>query len=333
MRRSVFALFLVSFLLSSSVFSADPLSMGLFPIGIRFPDDTGQTTAALPSLPVNMAWVAHNGGQYTSPIDAMNQLRDWCHAGLTPAPDYSHCTLLIAPGVFELGSNQLVMQAGVNIVGMGVQTTIIRGTADDTAQTGGALIQGAAHTALRDLTVINTGARVASAGIYNAGTAFTIERVEVIVDGKASNNTGIRNEAAESHFADIVVSLAGLANASCNGIVNQGMGSLEIDRTRVVVSGCNDNMAITNVNAVNLRLVDVSAIATAVGNQTAYGVWSSGSGLMIQDSRLEGATYALGIGSTSAKIINTQLDGPIGADSAGIQCWGTYDKNLAIRPC
>ena len=331
MRRSVFPLFLLSILLSSSAFGANLLSMGLFPYGIRFPDDTVQTTAALPSLPANMAWVAHNGGHYTSPVDAMNQLRDWCHADSTPAPDYSQCTLLIAPGIFELGSNQLVMQAGVNIVGMGIQTTIIRGSVDNTTHPGGAVIQGAAHTALRGLTVVNTGAGLVSAGIYNAGTAFAIERVKVIVDGTAIYNRGIRNDAADSHFADIVVSVTGLANASCDGIDN--MGSLEIKRTRIVVSGCNDNTAITNVNAVNLSLVDVSAIAIAVGTQSAYGVWSSGSGLTIQNSRLEGATYALGIGFTSAKIIDTQLDGPIGADSAGIQCWGTYDKNLAIRPC
>ena len=333
MRRSIFPLFLVSLLLSSSAFGADPLSMGLFPHGIRFPDGTGQTTAGLPSLPANMAWVAHNGGHYTSPVDAMNQLGDWCHADSAPAPDHLQCTLLIAPGVFELGSNQLVMQAGVSIVGMGIQTTVITGTVSDMTHPGGALIRGAAHTALRDLTVINTGEQLISSGIYNEGTAFTVERVKVVVDGTASDNTGIRNKAAESHFSNIVVSLAGLANTSCNGIMNQGAGSLEINHAKVVVSGCNENWAIANLNAVNLRLLDVSAIATAVGNQTAYGVWSSSSGLTIQDSRLEGATYALGIGAITAKIINTQLDGPIGANSAGIQCWGTYDKNLATKPC
>ncbi|HID44759.1 MAG TPA: hypothetical protein EYP34_03250 [Chromatiaceae bacterium] len=334
MSRYVFPLFWGSLMLSSSAFGADPLSMGLDSLGIRFSDGTVQTTAALPPLPANMAWVAHNGGHYTSPVDAMNQLRDWCHADSILAPDYSRCTLLIAPGVYELGSNQLVMQAGVNIVGMGVKTTVISGEVDDPAQgVGSALIRGAQRTALRDLTVVNTGTFVASAGIYNMEPAFIIERVEVIVDGKASFNTGIINEGAESNYTDIRVSVVGLANASCNGIENKGMGSIEINRARVSVSGCTDNTAIANSYAVNLRLVDVTASAIAIGTQKASGVWSSGSGLTIQDSRLEGRTYSLGIGSTSAKIINTQLDGPVGADSAGLQCWGTYDNNLAIKPC
>jgi hypothetical protein len=335
MPRFWVTLFLGSLLLSRSVFCADPLSIGLFPWGVRFADGTGQTTAALPSLPANMVWVAHAGGQYTNPVDAMNHLRDWCHADSILAPAISQCTLLIAPGVYELGSDQLVMQAGVDIVGMGVGTTVISGAVDNTALDGAsALIRGAQRTTLRDLTVVNVGTLVASTGIHNVETSFTIERVEVVVSGKALFSIGIVNEADASKYTDIAVSATGLADvADCVGIKNIGMGSIEINRASVVVSGCADNTAIENPDAVNLRLVDVNARATATGAQRASGVWSTGSGLTILDSKLEGTTHSLGIGSTSARIINTQLDGPIGADSAGTQCWGTYDNNLADVGC
>lgn len=333
MLRYIFPLFLGGLLLASSTYAADPLSMELNPLGIRFSDGTVQTTAALPPLPANMAWVAHSGGHYTSPVDAMSSIRDWCHTDLLP---YSaNCTLLIAPGVYELGSNQLVMQAGVNIVGMGVQNTVISGVVDNTAQDGGsALIRGAQHTALRDLTVVNVGTLIASTGIHNVGVSFHLERVEVVVSGEATFSAGIINEGAASNYTDITVSVIGLANiADCDGIVNKGMGNVEISRARVVVSGCAANTAIRNAYANNLRLVNVNASATAIGAQRAFGVWSAGSGLTILDSRLEGSTYSLGIGNTSAKIINTQLNGPVGADSAGTQCWGTYDNNLGDVPC
>ena len=335
MPHFLFTLFLGGLLLSRSVFCAEPLLIGLSPWGIRFADGTAQTTAALPSLPANMAWVAEVGGNYTSPLDAMNHLRDWCHADSILVPAISRCTLLIAPGVYKLGSDQLVMQTGVDIVGMGVGTTVISGAVGNAALNGeSALIRGAQRTTLRDLTVVNESTRIASIGIHNVETSFVIERVEVIVSGEALYSIGIVNEGDASRYTDIAVSATSLAGVTdCVGIRNAVMGSIEINRASIVVSGCADNTAIENSYAVNLRLVDVNASATATGAQQASGVWSTGSGLTILDSKLEGTTHSLGIGSTSARIINTQLNGPVGADSGGTQCLGTYDRNLVDVGC
>lgn len=334
MPRFLVTLFLGSFLLSGSAFCAEPssYSLGLFSYGIRFPDGTGQDTAALPSLPANMAWVAHAGGKYTSPVDAMAHLADWCVLGGNVVPVDARCTLLIAPGIYELGADQLIMRAGVDIVGMGVRTTVLSGAVDSAALgEESALIRGADHTTLRDLTVVNAGAQHASSGIYNVELSFIIKHAEVVVSGNASLSTGIENKGFGSKFSDITVSATGLTD--CVGIRNTGNGSIIINRASISASGCAKNTAITNLNAVGLRLADVNASATATGAQRAVGLWSSGSGLTVLDSKLEGATYSLGIGSTSARIINTQLDGPVGANSAGTQCWGTYDSNLADRGC
>ncbi len=341
MPRFLVTLILGSLLLSGSAFCADPLSIGLFPYGVRFPDGTGQTTAALPSLPANMAWVAHAGGRYTSPLDAMNHLRDWCHADSILAPAISRCTLLIAPGVYELGADQLVMQAGVDIVGMGVRTTVLSGVVDNTALDGAsALIRGAERTTLRGLTVINSGKGSFSAVIFSSENSFSVEQVEVIASGLAVKNYGIVIDSPQPQYtvsiSDIAVSVIqeGLSNTSeCYGIWHKGAGSVEISRAKVVVSGCDDNLAIKKVHVGKLRLINVDAKATSTGTHTAAALWNSYDELTVLDSKLEGTTYSLGIGSTSARIINTQLDGPVGANSAGTQCWGTYDSNLADRGC
>jgi hypothetical protein len=309
--------------------------VGLNPAGINFPDGTYQNTAALPPLPDTMTWVAPSGGDYTSPVDAMNHLADWCapasYGGLTHL-----CTLMIAPGEYDLGGNQLVMHAGVDIVGMGVGVTHLRGqVTSSTPGESSALVLGNTYAMLRDLSVHNYG-NDSFVAIYNNKPHFRIERVGVSVSSGlgGGDSYGIINEADAAVFKDIdVYSHSSSASNTCYGIWNKGNGQLEINRARVEADGCDsDNTAIQN-NGTSLRLAEVDASAACFGSLCAHGVWSSSGVVVVKDSKLEGAAHSLGVASGSAKIINTQLDGNVTGPPGSIQCWGTYDNNLAAVGC
>ncbi|WP_419610833.1 hypothetical protein, partial [Thiolapillus sp.] len=94
---------------------------------------------------------------YTSPVDAMNHLADWCTLGDVIVPVSARCTLMIAPGTYDLGADQqIIMHEKVDIIGMGVGSTIIRGFVKGSIWDGtSAVIRGAADAELRNLAVNN----------------------------------------------------------------------------------------------------------------------------------------------------------------------------------
>ncbi len=338
MSRHWLTLFLGSLVFPSSPFGA---GIGVNPTGISFPDGSFQTTAAKPPLPPSMAWVATSGGDYSSPVDAMTHLSDWCELG----SNATRCTLLIAPGTYELPiDQQLLMHQGVDIVGMGTESTQIVGhVGSATLGENSALILGAAEATLQDLTIINQGVDNAAnmTAIYNKHWAFGIVRVKVYVGlwANSADTYGIVNEGAlDVTFEDVTINssnVSGSSSKKCFGIWNKGNGKLEINYARVLAMGCDDdNTAIQNTESI-LRLVNVSAEAQFAGSFRAFAVWNTQGTITILDSTLKSTYRSLGIGSASDTIINTQLDGAIidAFPSSSTQCRGTYDGNLAKVDC
>lgn len=345
MRCYCFTVFWSSFLLASSAFGA---GVGLNPGGISFPDGSFQSTAALPQLPPDTAWVATSGGDYTSPVDAMDHLSDWCRLGNNPAPISGRCTLLIAHGSYELlRDQQIIMHKAVDIVGMGVESTKIVGrVGGSNPDESSALILGAQEATLRDLAVLNFGVYNAAnvTAIYNKHPSFSIDRVKVTAGYRtnSADNYGIINDGAGAYevtFSDInVFSANDSASGSkkCFGIWNKGNGKLEINYAKVLVMGCiDDNTAIQNTES-SLRLVNVSAEARFFsGSFRAFAVWNTQGTITVLNSTLKSSYRSLGIGSASDRIINTQLDGSVSDafPSPSTQCRGTYDSSLAKVDC
>ncbi len=340
MTRYLPALFFGSFLFVSAAYGA---GVGLSPGGISFPDGTFQSTAALPPLPPGTAWVATSGGDYTSPVDAMNDLSVWCKLVNNAVPHGARCTLLIAPGSYDLGTDQLVMHADVDIVGMGIQSTALYGYVGSAVwNETSALVRGAARATLRNLSISNvdTGASKYSAAIYNDGFGFHVDHVSVHATG-FDQVIGIANDSVDATYTNLDVLVSGNtmpAGKFCSGIHVLGAGKVVVNHAKVVVSGCDtDSTAIQN-NGGNLQLVNVDASAICAGVSCAYGVWNSsiaGSVVTILDSRLEAAMYSLKIYSASDKIIDTQLSGPVNDPypAPSHQCRGTYNSNLVKVDC
>jgi len=204
--------------------AASPASMGLgiIPDGLRFPDGSFQSTAALPPLPANMTWVVPDGSSYeyddyyTSPVDALNHLSDWCALGDVIVPVSARCTLMIAPGAYDLDADQqIVMHEKVDVVGMGVGSTIIRGYVKGATWDGtSAVVRGAADTALRNLAVDNfvflaTASGDHSSAIYNDGAGFRVNNVSVSVNGN-DRNYGIINNGVDATYTNLDIKSANI---------------------------------------------------------------------------------------------------------------------------
>ncbi len=353
MSRCCLTAFFGSLLLSSVAISGPmPVINGLTldPDGIHFMDSSFQHTAALPPLPANMTWVVPAGSDYeyddyyTSPVDAMDHLSDWCVLGDVIVPVRARCALMIAPGTYELeGDQQIIMHEKVDIIGMGVGSTIIRGFVKGSTWDGtSAVIRGTADAALRNLAVANFVFLASASGdhssaIYNDGAGFRVENVSVSVNGN-DRNYGIINNGVDATYTDLDIQAANIWNPSkpsalCFGFWARGAGNVEINHAEVMAEGCSDSTAIQN-NGANLRLVKIHANANCPnGSCGANAVWNVSGVLIILNSKLEGVSRSITIGSDSDRIINTHFNGPVIDAFPGTQCRGTYGNSLGDVPC
>lgn len=342
-----------SLLLSSLVFSASTLfgiGLGIDGDGIRFADGTFQTTAAFPPLPANMTWVVPAGSSYEyddyyiSPVDAMNHLSDWCTLGGTIVPVRARCTLMIAPGTYDLeGDQQVIMHEKVDIVGMGIGSTIIRGFVKGSTWDGtSAVFRGAADAALRNLSIANFVFLANASGdhssvIYNDEAGFRVNNVSISINGN-DRIYGVINNNVDAIYTNLDIKAANIwipskPSALCFGFWARGAGNIEINRAQVVAEGCSDSTAIQD-NGANLRLVNTNASATCPnGPCGAYAVWNVSGVLTILNSKLEGVSRSITIGSDSDRIINTHFNGPVFDAFPGTQCRGTYGNSLGDVPC
>ncbi len=351
MSRCLWCVFLGSLWLFPSVTGAAPpasTGLGINPTGIRFLDGSVQSTAALPPLPANMTWVVPDGSDseyddyYTSPVDAMNHLADWCTLGDVIVPVSARCTLMIAPGTYDLGADQqIIMHEKVDIIGMGVGSTIIRGFVKGSIWDGtSAVIRGAADAELRNLAVNNlvflaTASGDHSSAIYNDGAGFRVNNVSISVNGN-DRNYGIINNGVDVTYNDLNIAAANIwapdkPSVLCFGFWARGAGNIEINRAQVESEGCSDSTAIQD-NGANLRLVWIHAKATCPnGPCSANAVWNVSGVLTIVNSKLEGSSRSITIGTDSDRIINTHFNGPVFDAFPATQCWGTYGMSSPDR--
>lgn len=94
----------------------------------------------------NITVVALEGGEYTSPVEAINDLSNWCGAPAATNP----CLVKIMPGVYNIGTTPLVLQAYVAAEGSGEDVTRIVGAPQNTNS---GVVNLSAGASLRNLTV------------------------------------------------------------------------------------------------------------------------------------------------------------------------------------
>ena len=314
--------------------------------------------------PGNVANVALSGGDYISPVDAMADVANWCG---TPA-ETNQCLVKIAPGTYDLGSNNIVMQEWVNIHGSGQEATKITG-AVSTANTDAtsAVVVGINNTSLADMTIENTGGGGSGGraiAIYNNNASPLIERVTARASSGPQFNFAVVNIFSSSPTMKYVIAEAlgsggsgsrGVYNASfsspvmmhvtvsasngfiCYGVYNNTSSSPEMTNVTIHASGgSSSNIGMYNSESSSPTLTKV--VVKGSGGSSSYGVQTRLSSFpFIQNSVLEGGTYGLFLNtfSSGVKVVNSNIIGGVFDDLflGTTQCRDTYDENLNDVNC
>ena len=215
------------------------------------------------SLYSKVAMVAQSGGDYTSPLDAMNDIAAWCGTASSTNP----CLVRIMPGIYDLGNNGLMMQAYVDIEGSGENTTTITSThSSGSLDATSASVTGANNAEIRFLTAENQGGSNYALAVYNYSASPKITNVTATASG-GSYSYGVRNSYSSPELTNITATASG--GTYSYGVSNY-YSSPEITNVTATVSGGTYSYGVSNSFS-SPKITNVTAIASG-GSSDNYGV-------------------------------------------------------------
>ena len=257
----------------------------------------------------NVVTVAKGNGKFTDPVAAVNSITD-----ATATNPY---LVLIAPGIYTL-TTTLVMKPYVDISGSGENITKLTGAISSaTPDATSAIVKGANHTTLSNLSISNTGSNLYSLGIYTTGLGFSAQLQQVLTTATGGTyNVGIFNTTSSSPIMTGVniIASGGTINA---GVVNIAASSPIMTDVNIVVSaGTNANYGVDNDNS-SPTMTGVNTVVS--GGTTNYGVNNhSSSSPTIRRSSIAGATDGLHNTSSTATISQSTIFN--GVSGTGFTC-------------
>lgn len=209
----------------------------------------------------NIVTVAKANGDFSNPITAM--------ASITNASATNPYLLVIAPGVYNLGSNTLMMKPYVEVAGSGMNATVLSGTASGTGTglvSSSAQIVSAANSSIRDLSLQVNGTSNQTIGILNEELGFVVSNVKINVTG-ADGTNGITNSGTDSSLRifDSIISVVGLAP---NGVISTAAaGVTTIDGSDILSSNTGPGFfnAVSDSGSDGVRLLN-STINAVIQN-------------------------------------------------------------------
>jgi len=223
---------LLSFSLSSTAQAAD--TVVVIPMGSAKPLQ-------------NVVTVAKGNSKFTNPVAAVNSITD--------ASATNPYLVLIAPGTYTL-TTTLVMKPYVDISGSGENITSLTGAIssanlDETA----AIVKGANHTTLSNLSISNTGGSDNSFGIYITGldNSARLHQVNVTATGGVALSTGVLNDSSSPIMTQMSIITSG--GTGCYGVYNKSFSSSPtMTEVTIAASGGTNNFAIYNMgNDIKVR--------------------------------------------------------------------------------
>ncbi len=289
----------------------------------------------------NIITVKTSDGDFDNPIDAMNSITD--------SSETNPYLIVIGPGVFNIGSNQLIMKSHVSILGSGRsgqdQTTITGSISTNSANQidDGSLIVGADNSSLKSLTISNStnvsddnssciffqnsaasienvNIRLYSISDYTHGilsnnSTITLKNVEIIVDNGTAHSYGIladNSSIIDDQDLTIIDSPdSGIAHAI--GIV--GDSELHSRNLSVTISGTGTNFQGVHIQASTAVIISAN-IDISGGTDRDYGiVLDNTSKCKLSESTVSVASTGGGGWIRSAAFMKTSLDSAIIYDS------------------
>jgi hypothetical protein len=288
---------LVCFCLSSTAQAAD--TVVVIPMGSAKPLQ-------------NVVTVAKGNGNFTDPVAAVNSITD--------ASATNPYLVLIAPGTYTL-TTTLMMRPYVDITGSGEYITNLTGAISSTSlNETSAIIKGANHTTLSNLSINNTGSSTYSIGIYTTGLDLSAQLQHILATATGGTyNAGIFNMTSSPIITGVNITASG--GSSTAGIFNDASSSPIMTDVNIVVSGGTDsNSGVYNQDHSSPTMTGVNTIAS--GGPKNYGVRnSSSSSPIIRRSSIAGATDGLNNdGGTATISQSTIFNGVSGGGFSCIAC-------------
>jgi hypothetical protein len=312
----------------------------------------------------NVAVVAKNGGDYSSPVTAMSDLTSWCGIPSSMNP----CLVKIMPGRYDIAANNVQMQQYVDLEGSGEKTTIISGTGG--GQNFLNVIAGSSHAEIRNITIEAIGG--ISAGIVGVYSQGAPKLTNVSIFGTSTNMVqGLHFEPLDPQggnvdLNNVKISLTGPWPTGIDIQTNAGstlMASIknvdikltaDVDTSSLGIllhnlDGVINNVSITSVihenstnasgrgiiiNESNLVLISNSKIKTEGVTAGSTGVQATSIQKVKIDSSSISAVWPILNSYSYIFVANTQLDGYVNNWRPGtIKCFGTYDGNYNAVTC
>ncbi len=236
----------------------------------------------------NIVTVAKANGDFDSPTAALNSIND-----ASAANPY---LVVIAPGVYTL-SQQLVMKEYVEIAGSGQNATQLEGSIGGATSAAAALIVGANHSSLRDISLTNMGAVGRGVGIYNDAASPVLSHLAITVSGATGSQYGIANYASSApairHSEISVKSGSSIQRGIYNHSSHPTISDVVISTTDGSSSA---QYGIYNTSNSAPSLINLSLLVSGSG-LSQYGVYNYSSEVDISNARIvmSGGSYQYGV--------------------------------------
>lgn len=296
--------------------------------------------------------VAKEDGDFIDPVTAI--------ASITDASASNPYLLAIAPGIYELGANQLVMKEYVEIVGAGQHATVLRGviSSPNLTNSAAAVVVGANNASISHLSIENSDDTYTySVAIDNDEASPRISHITINVVDSGDRQYGIRNDNALAvHISDTTINIVGgdgisyqygirndnissaiVSNTAINlvdggggvhrAIYNTDSSSAVLSDSRInVVGGGGTQYGIRNHTSSN-SIISNSTINLSDGSSNEFGVHNSGDSeyAIIRNSQITASTNSIyaadGSGEEESYISNSTLTGSVSGDP---KCWFTF---------
>jgi hypothetical protein len=277
-----------------------------------------------------VAIVAPEGGNYTSPVDAMNDLSSWCGT----ASQTNTCLLKIMPGTYNVGTSSVQMQPFVDIEGSGEYVTKITGSKSSIGYCDAevAVVYGATAAEIRFLAVENV----------NASGTYAVAILNNFQSSPKITNVRVSSQSPNTAYNYAIVNCPGSPEMlNVNVFGGDGLGI-----NRAIYNSFGSNVQMTNVVARARGGIYADGIrnedsgvwlrnCVAWGEYASIGSYglantatSSAPWITVENSRIAGGTRAIINGLyNGASVAYSEIDG--GVDNLGyLKCIGAYTHNL-----
>lgn len=160
----------------------------------------------------NIITVAKNNGDFTNPIDAMNSISD--------ASETNPYLIVIAPGVYDIGTDDLDIKSFVSVAGSGPKITVITGT-------GSQLVATNDDTFIQDVSLVLTGTTTGSQTVINGirSNRAIVQNVHASLDNDNSSNRQVLfvRLSNDTIIRDSILEVTGSVTGAV-GITSSGAG-------------------------------------------------------------------------------------------------------------